>query len=426
MRRLLPAALFAIALLLLPAAAHADSIVYTKAHDVWVSEPDGSSARQLTTDGGYQSPTQADDGTILVQRGTRFLRLDRSGRVLATIDSVLTGKPATVSAVGPFDPVISPDGTKVAYWLGMYSSWTDYGNNIEWTRTGSVVVWQDARDGKILGTTHYYEEPSWLPGSDGALLFDETNALTAQVVAVGVGEDHTKIRQWFHDSDTKPANEEFWKPIGSGELTRAVDRLAVLRGGTHIGNGGLSEGTGNTIATYGVHLPGPPTMECIISDAVGGRFGRPTWSPDGTSLAWQEGNGIWSIALGRDCSGTQKLVIPGGAEPDWGPASPTGGSPGPGPGPGPGPAGSAVRVPRSLGAGGRLKISVTCAGACRATATARASGRVVAKATRRLTGGGMLSLRPKRLRGARRLAVKVTVKPDGGAATSVTRKVQVR
>ena len=53
-----------------------------------------------------------------------------------------------------------------------------------------MTLWQDARDGRLLGATHYYEEPSWLPDSSGALLFEETNALTAQVVAAGVGADH--------------------------------------------------------------------------------------------------------------------------------------------------------------------------------------------------------------------------------------------
>jgi hypothetical protein len=180
----------------------------------------------------------------------------------------------------------------------------------------------------------------------------------------------------------------------------------------------VAEGQGNTIVTYGVSLPGLPVMECVISGANGGEFGRPVWSPDGSSLAWEEGDGIWSIALGRDCSGTQRLVIPGGSEPDWGPADPDGGSPGP--------AGPAVVIPRSIAGGARLNITVTCAGSCRATATARVARRVVAKASKRVSGGGKLSLRPRRLRGARRLAVKVTVTPDGGAATTIARNVKVK
>lgn len=421
---LLPVLLLAL-LLLLPTAARADSIVYRQGSDVWVAEPDGSAARQVTTGGGYQSPTQANDGTILVQRGTRFLRLDRSGRVLSEVKSVLTDKPAGIRAVGPFDPVISPDGTKLAYWIGMYSSWTDYRNHIEWTRTGPVTIWQDARDGRFLGATHYYDEPSWLPGSDGALLFAEENALTAQVVASGVGEDHTRIRQWFRDSENKPASEEYPKAISTGEITPQLDRLALLRATIEYGSGGIAEGDGNTIVTYGVSLPGVPKMECFISGAVGGEFGRPSWSPDGRSLAWQEGNGIWAMPIGRDCSGTAKLVIPGGAEPDWGPAAPAaGGGPGPGPAPGPGPVAPAVKVPGSVGRGAALRIRVDCA-SCQASAVARAGRRVVARASKRVSGSARLNLRPKRARGGR-LSVKVTVTPDGGAATTVTRSVKLR
>jgi hypothetical protein len=396
-----------LALLLLPTAAHADSIVYSKGHDVWVAEPDGTSARQITTAGGYQSPTQADDGTILVQRGTRFERLDRAGRTLSSINSVLTDKPAGIRAVGPFDPVVSPDGTKVAYWIGMYSSWTDHRHHIEWTRTGPVTIWQDLRDGKVLGVTHYYDEPSWLPGSDGALLFAEENALTAQVVASGIGEDHTKARQWFRDSENKPAGEEYPKAISTGELTPQLDRLALLRATIEYGSGGVAEGPGNTIVTYGVSLPGVPTMECVLSGAEGGQFGRPSWSPDGTSLAWQEGNGIWAMALGRDCSGRSRLVIPDGSEPDWGPAAPGGGG------------GSSIVVPRSLRRGAALRIDVSCA--CKATAVARAGRRVVGRASEHVSGSGTLTLRPRRLGAARRVSVKVTA-----GSSALTRSVKVR
>ena len=83
-----------------------------------------------------------------------------------------------------------------------------------------------------------------------------------------------------------------------------MDRLAVLRGGTHIGNGGLSHGTGNTIALYGVHLPDPPKIECLLTGATGGEFGARAWSPDGHSLAWAEGDGVWTGTIARDCAGS--------------------------------------------------------------------------------------------------------------------------
>src|SRR5687767_369714 len=49
--------------------ATAESIVFIKDKNLWVANPDGSSARAITSDGAqsaYWSPSQADDGTIAV------------------------------------------------------------------------------------------------------------------------------------------------------------------------------------------------------------------------------------------------------------------------------------------------------------------------------------------------------------------------
>jgi hypothetical protein len=403
MRRL---ALGLIALGLLPAAAHADSLVYAKRGGIWAARPDGRAPRLIAR--GYAHPTQADDGTILAQRGSRFVRLSRTGRVLATLDSVLTGKPSGIDAVGPFDPQISPDGTKLAYWIGMYSTWQDHGNGINWTRSGPVTVWQNARSGKLLGVTHYYSEPSWLPDSTGALLFAERNALTPMVVAARVGAPHTDVRPWFNDWDVRPAGEVQPKPIGAGELSPGVDRLAVLRGGTTSGAGGLSQGPGNTIMTYAVRLPGIPQLECRISGATGGEFGEPSWSPRGEALAWSEGDGIWTAALGHDCGGTPRLAIPGGREPDWGPADPGG-------------RGAATA---RIGAARRVvTVRVHCPSGCRASIVARRSGRTVARAQRRVRGSATIRLRP---RATGTLSVRVTLRPRTGRATTIERTVRVR
>jgi hypothetical protein len=73
-----------------PAVAAADSLVYVKDGNVFLSAADGSAAKQVTTDGGYESPSQADDGTIVAGRRTeengrtprRLHRVDREGKLL--------------------------------------------------------------------------------------------------------------------------------------------------------------------------------------------------------------------------------------------------------------------------------------------------------------------------------------------------------
>ena len=51
------------------APAAADSIVFVRDGDVWISTPDGTTERQLTAGGGWTSPSMADDGTIVALRG---------------------------------------------------------------------------------------------------------------------------------------------------------------------------------------------------------------------------------------------------------------------------------------------------------------------------------------------------------------------
>jgi hypothetical protein len=75
-----------LALALLPGAASASSIAFIKDNNVWLTSPDGSRQRQVTTDGtdsvGYFYPSQADDGTILAKRGDLFVRLRPNGTML--------------------------------------------------------------------------------------------------------------------------------------------------------------------------------------------------------------------------------------------------------------------------------------------------------------------------------------------------------
>ena len=71
----------------------------------------------MTATGGYTDVSQADDGTMIGLHGVRLHRLDRPGKVLADFDTPVSDtRPAPAKTFyGPFDPSISPDGTKVAY-----------------------------------------------------------------------------------------------------------------------------------------------------------------------------------------------------------------------------------------------------------------------------------------------------------------------
>ena len=91
---------------------------------MWVAQPDGSSARPITTAAAISRPPRPTTAPSSPSAAPASCGSIAPAATLATLNSVMTGAPAGINAVGPFDPVISPDGTKLAYWIGMYSSGT--------------------------------------------------------------------------------------------------------------------------------------------------------------------------------------------------------------------------------------------------------------------------------------------------------------
>ena len=98
----------------------ADSIAYVQGGNVFLSTPDGARKVQVTSTGIYSSVSQADDGTMVaLAPGERLHKLSRDGKVLADFLTPISDGAPTAGPVnkfhGPFNPQISPDGTKVAY-----------------------------------------------------------------------------------------------------------------------------------------------------------------------------------------------------------------------------------------------------------------------------------------------------------------------
>jgi hypothetical protein len=424
------------------APAAADSLVYVKDSNVWAAGPDGTAAVRITADGSAQDrygyPSQADDGTVLAVRGTRFYRYDRSGHRLASFGSVLTDRPAAIGAVGPFDARMSPDGSKVAYWLGIMGGWYDYARGIYYSDPESAVVYQSAIDGAQLGDTVFWEEPSWLADSQHLLVWERLNGLTPQVASGEIGADHNHFTGWFRDRETF-ADPAGGHEIGAGELSRDGSRLAALRSG---GTSGLHSPSNQLIVYSVAGLDRAPVpMACAFEGDNGDEIGAPTFSPDGTRVAWAEPTGIWVGTIGRSdsCDGWDaKLVVPGGLEPDWGPAgagaaaaaaSPPGAGAAPGtsaPAPSHTPAAPTLRVAASLRQAALrrgLRVDVACPTACKVEAVLRRGRRVLART--RAARPGRLILRPRAVRPGT-LKLIVTVTPAGQQPVTITRKLRIR
>lgn len=399
------AALMAAALV--PCAAGAASIVFIKGGDVWLASPDGSSQRQLTTGGDWSYPSQSNDGTIMAQEGKRLFRLDRSGHVLAgPIDTIFADAPPGTSWLGPFGDAISPDGVNQAYDGDVKAEpYYDPGCNCYVSGDHFTTYWGSASRYSQPNQTGLgqedYVDPAWIDSSH-LLLVAASDVGTAQVATYTLGAPDNSEVGWFTDNGVSALTNPAITPSG--------DKLAFIADV----NGGveneirLYQTTGSPPEAAGdpVNLP---IDECNLP-LTNFSSDRVSFSPDGQSLAYDAPDGIHLLSLtGWPSCGaiTDRLIIPGGSLPYFGPADVGNGSGG--------------------GGGATNKFSVAHRVAHDGTITlilsARTAGVFTARASikRRhgLRGGSSYGSGSARLRRAGE--VNLTIKPTGSARRALAR-----
>lgn len=335
-RRMIAAAVVALALvagtLAAPgdAAARQGSIVYLKGGKIWVASPDGKVRRRVPHAGTFESPSQADNGVIVAQRGIYFHRMNRRGKLLnKPITTAYRTNPILTSFKGPFWPEVSPDGTKIAYTYSFTTSWFDPSCNCQRvtpslntavTYANRFVDWPD----RVFGVARMYSRASWIDNRRLMFttpeLFNFAGTVLDSVAFDTLGGGDDSYRRWFSECDPCDSLETLrLHRLDQGEMTRQQDKLAFVSGPL----GGTADGSRLLIYRMAGALPAFPSSPCHVT-GVAGRFSSPTWSPDGKSLAWADAKGIWVARVddlsGTECGLTRRLVVPGGSQPDWGPA----------------------------------------------------------------------------------------------------------
>jgi WD40-like Beta Propeller Repeat len=314
-------------------AASSGSILYEKGGKLWVASPDGRVKRRVPHSGTFEWPSQADNGTIVAQRGINFHRLSRSGRELnKPITTSFRTNPILPAYKGPFAPQVSPDGTKIAYTYSFTAAHFDPACNCQrvspslntsYTYANRFVEWPD----RVFGLMRFHANASWIDNRTALAttehLFDYAGNVMDSVGVDTLGGGADSYKNWFSECVEGCDSIQTLRMyrVDEGEMTRQRDKLVFTAGDLD------GPASGKRMFIY--RLTGAPTKlpgtPCHVTGASG-KFTSPTWSPDGKSLAWADKKGIWvgrvGAISGQTCQLTRKLVIPGGSSPDWGPAKP--------------------------------------------------------------------------------------------------------
>jgi hypothetical protein len=364
-----------------PTAARADSVVYLKDGQVWIANPDGSGARQFTQHAyGWASPSEADDGTVVVAGGLSRINADGSDsdgsseiyRFQPDGNQIGTSTPTWGSRSTPACPAyppsrvrVSPDGSKIAY--GIYGCGAGGYETTLWTPAGSTGL---DFPGQTVGQQDFWN-PIWIDSSRftishagppvfGAhwgehLVTDGDNvgagwaepSMTDRTADVATSRDGTTAAAFFEDS----AGYTDGKPRNVSLLVYHSD--TVPSDWTH-------NSYGAPVCQYDI----TPASDFTTIEQL-----DPSLSPDGTKVMYGDKKGVELKSLGDvtdHCAGASGIVtlIPGGSQPFYAkgnlqpgaanPRQPAPPGPAPTPTPSPSPTPSPTPAPTSQPTLGRL------------------------------------------------------------------------
>jgi hypothetical protein len=329
---------------ILPAAAQADSLVYVKDGNVWISHSDGSAARAVT--GGPNNwawPSEADDGTIVVAGGqervnpdgsdssgsTEIYHLDQQGHQIGQfVETPGSRSTPSCPTYNPTSLRVSPNGQRVVYDLF-------FCDNID-------SFWEDLSTGHFTMISQDYGTPLWLDDAH-ALLTHHGPTVSSTQAAYGVFDVDA-------GSGSGPTDDPYL-PEYRAVASRDGSRVAVYEDDFAF-DGSVTSADIRLFTTAGNDVT-QPTQKCQITldpnNAATFTDAGPAFTPDGSRLAWTEKDGIHTASTSNldNCGAvTDSLLVAGGAYPFFGPAneadaapstSPTTGS---GTGPGSGTSGS--------------------------------------------------------------------------------------
>lgn len=312
-------ALLAALVALLPASAQAASITYIGSDkNVYLTTPDGSRTKQLTTDGGslpYDQPSQTDDGTIVVvgegteaNDSTKFAYFLKPDGTLTETQPLPV--PSGVVRIPAFTSTqVNPQGSFVLYdWSqSPWSGGVDYAT--------SLIGHTQSLDACALRCKYGWIGPRWVGDTGLSLLLDP---YLQDGVAVQPGSDGDPVPWFTLTEQAAPSSVD----ESAGKLVMETVDPQI---GTILDVLIDKPTTGLVISSYsGTAGSGLPTLNCSLAGFAPDPA-YPRLSPDGSQLAWATPEGVYVSPTptetgGGACTLQPRLIAPGGTRPDWGPA----------------------------------------------------------------------------------------------------------